>query len=321
MLGFYPRKTSVDLDTILQYKVPDFIVYKCPQLKEMLKIVRSCNFSLDGNGSPIMPAELGKLKVRLGRSVYKMGMGGLHSQEKKVSYVADENTYIRDNDVASFYPRIILNQQLCPSHLGTPFLDVYNSIVETRIAAKKAGNKVVADSLKITINGSFGKMGNKYSTLYAPQLMLQVTITGQLVLLMLIEMLEEVDIKCISGNTDGVISMYPKHRHEEVRSVIDTWEKWTNFQTEETIYKSLYSRDVNSYVAIKEKGKEDATFLDDKLGCKTKGAYCERGSALNSILSKNPEHLICSDALILYLKNGTLIEETVRGCKDIRRLV
>jgi hypothetical protein len=45
----------------------------------------------------------------------------------------------------------------------------------------------VADSLKITINGSFGKLGNYYSALYAPDLMVQVTVTGQLALLKLIE--------------------------------------------------------------------------------------------------------------------------------------
>ena len=41
-------------------------------------------------------------------------------------------------------------------------------------------------SKKIQINGSFGKLGSKYSLLYAPDLLLQTTITGQLALLMLI---------------------------------------------------------------------------------------------------------------------------------------
>mgnify|MGYP000396470425 CR=1 FL=1 len=163
---------------------------------------------------------------------------------------------------------------------------------------------------------------SKYSTLYAPQLLLQVTITGQLVLLMLIEMLEEAGIECISGNTDGVVSKYHKDRHNDVRAIIKHWEQITNFETEETRYSAVYSRDVNSYVAIKEEGGDDeARFLDERLGCKTKGAFCERGSALNSILSKNPETLICSDAVIAYLKNKTPIDKTIKSCKDIRRFV
>jgi hypothetical protein len=336
VLGYYPRKPTLSADLVLQYNAPDFISYRSQQLRDMFEVVKGARFYLDGLGSPIMPDEIDKLKVKIGSSVYKLGMGGLHSTEKKIAHKATDEIILADNDVESFYPRIILNQRLFPSHLGEAFLQVYNSIVETRIhakneaaKAKKAGDKAsakkwktIADSLKITINGSFGKLGNKYSTLYAPQLMLQVTITGQLVLLMLIEMLEEAGISVISGNTDGIVSKYHKDRHNEVRTIIAEWEKRTAFKTEETRYSAVYSRDVNSYVAIKtDGGDEEARFLDERLGVKTKGAYCERGSALNSILSKNPEALVCSDAVISYLKNGTPVEKTIRECKDIRRFV
>jgi hypothetical protein len=336
VLGYYPRKPTLSADLVLQYNAPDFISYRSQQLRDMFEVVKGARFYLDGLGSPIMPDEIDKLKVKIGNSVYKLGMGGLHSTEKKISHKATDEIILADNDVESFYPRIILNQKLFPPHLGEAFLQVYNAIVETRIhakgeaaKAKKAGDKAsakkwktIADSLKITINGSFGKLGNKYSTLYAPQLMLQVTITGQLVLLMLIEMLEEAGISVISGNTDGIVSKYHKDRHNEVRTIIAEWEKRTAFKTEETRYSAVYSRDVNSYVAIKtDGGDEEARFLDERLGVKTKGAYCERGSALNSILSKNPEALVCSDAVISYLKNGTPVEKTIRECKDIRRFV
>ena len=336
VLGYYPRKPTLSADLVLQYNAPDFISYRSQQLRDMFEVVKGARFYLDGLGSPIMPDEIDKLKVKIGSSVYKLGMGGLHSTEKKTAHKATDEIILADNDVESFYPRIILNQRLFPSHLGEAFLQVYNSIVETRIhakneaaKAKKAGDKAgakkwktIADSLKITINGSFGKLGNKYSTLYAPQLMLQVTITGQLVLLMLIEMLEEAGISVISGNTDGIVSKYHKDRHNDVRAIIAEWEKRTAFKTEETQYSAVYSRDVNSYVAIKtDGGDEEARFLDERLGVKTKGAYCERGSALNSILSKNPEALVCSDAVISFLKNGTPVEKTIRECKDIRRFV
>lgn len=336
VLGYYPRKPTLEADTVLAYNVPDFISYRSPQLQAVLQTVRDARFYLDGLGSPIMPPELEKLKVSIGGSIYKLGMGGLHSNEKKVAHFATDEIIIADNDVESFYPRIILNQRLFPPHLGEAFLQVYNQIVETRIhakaeaaKAKKAGDKAgakrwktIADSLKITINGSFGKLGNKYSTLYAPQLMLQVTITGQLVLLMLIEMLEEAGISVISGNTDGIVSKYHKDRHNEVRAIIAEWEKRTNFKTEETRYKAVYSRDVNSYIAIKEDGGDaEARFLDEQLGCKTKGTYSERGSALNSILSKNPETLICTDAVLQYLKNGVPVEKTIKQCRDVRRFV
>ncbi|XAI93822.1 DNA polymerase [Pseudomonas phage vB_Pa-PAC1] len=336
VLGYYPKKPTLSADTVLVYEVPDFVCYQTTQLREMLEVVRNARFYLDGLGSPIMPPELEKLKVTIGGSTYKLGMGGLHSTEKKTAHYATDEIILADNDVESFYPRTILNQRLCPPHLGEAFLTVYEKIVNTRIhakaeaaKAKKAGDraaakkwKTVADSLKITINGSFGKLGNKYSTLYAPQLMLQVTITGQLVLLMLIEALEQIGIEVISGNTDGIISKYHKSRHDEVRALIAAWEEWTGYKTEETRYKAVFSRDVNSYVAIKEDGGDpEARFIDEQLGAKTKGAYCERGSALNSILSKNPETLICSDAVVRFLVNGTPVEKTIKECRDFRRFV
>ncbi len=336
VLGYYPKKPTLSADTVLVYEVPDFVCYQTTQLREMLEVVRNARFYLDGLGSPIMPPELEKLKVTIGGSTYKLGMGGLHSTEKKTAHYATDEIILADNDVESFYPRTILNQRLCPPHLGDAFLTVYEKIVNTRIhakaeaaKAKKAGDraaakkwKTVADSLKITINGSFGKLGNKYSTLYAPQLMLQVTITGQLVLLMLIEALEQIGIEVISGNTDGIISKYHKSRHDEVRALIAAWEEWTGYKTEETRYKAVFSRDVNSYVAIKEDGGDpEARFIDEQLGAKTKGAYCERGSALNSILSKNPETLICSDAVVRFLVNGTPVEKTIKECRDFRRFV
>jgi hypothetical protein len=336
VLGYYPKKPTLSADTVLVYEVPDFVCYQTTQLREMLEVVRNARFYLDGLGSPIMPPELEKLKVTIGGSTYKLGMGGLHSTEKKTAHYATDEIILADNDVESFYPRTILNQRLCPPHLGEAFLIVYEKIVNTRIhakaeaaKAKKAGDraaakkwKTVADSLKITINGSFGKLGNKYSTLYAPQLMLQVTITGQLVLLMLIEALEQIGIEVISGNTDGIISKYHKSRHDEVRALIASWEKWTGYKTEETRYKAVFSRDVNSYVAIKEDGGDpEARFIDEQLGAKTKGAYCERGSALNSILSKNPETLICSDAVVRFLVDGTPVEKTIKECRDFRRFV
>jgi hypothetical protein len=335
VLGFWPKVPTVSPDTLLQYNVPEFIFFQTPLLQDILQRIANARFQLDGLGSPIMPKELESLQVQIGSSLYSIGMGGLHSNEKSIAHIATDEIIIADNDVESFYPRIILNQRLFPSHLGEAFLTVYNLIVDRRISAKHkvaelkkikdrigaAAFKVITDTLKIVINGSFGKLGNKYSTLYAPQLMLQVTFTGQLVLLMLIEMLELNGISVVSGNTDGIVSKYHKSRHDDVRRIITLWELHTNFKTEETRYLATYSRDVNNYIAVKENGDSEAKFLDEQLGCKTKGVYSERGSALNSVLSKNPEALICSDAVLQLIKNKVSIEKTVRECKDIRRFV
>lgn len=185
--------------------------------------------------------------------------------------------------------------------------------LEKKLAILKKELEVETTSmngLKLSINGSFGKLGSKYSVLYSPDLMLQVTISGQLCLLMLIETLELSGLPVVSGNTDGIIIKCPKDRYDDLNVIIADWEKLTGFETEETRYKATYNRDVNNFIII----KEDNT-------CKVKGCYSEKGSALNSRLSKNPEILICSDAVQAFLTVGTPIEETILNCKNFTRFV
>jgi hypothetical protein len=251
-----------------------------------------------------MPEELEKLKIEIGSSVYQMGIGGLHSTEKSKAFKANEEFLIRDADVTSFYPNIILNEKLYPKHIGEQFLDVYQEIVTRRIQAKKAKDDTTANTLKIVINGSFGKFGSKYSFLYSPKLLLQTTITGQLALLMLIEQLEKAGISVISANTDGIVSKIPVFFNYAYKTVCDAWQRKTGFNLEFTEYKALYSRDVNNYIAVKPDGKT-----------KTKGVYAQ------ATLTKNPNNQICIDAVTNYILNKTPIAETIRSCTDITKFL
>jgi len=302
--GYWAKRPKIAPGTTYKYNVPDFVSYQSDNLKQMLEMVRNANFEILDNGQVKMPEELNNFKVKIGNSIYRMGIGGLHSSEEKVSYKSDEHTVLIDRDVASYYPRIILNQRLFPKHMGENFLQVYNDIVERRLLAKKNKDKVTTDSLKLTINGSFGKLGSKYSNLYAPDLMFQVTLSGQLCLLMLIEMIELSDIPVVSGNTDGIVIKCPINRQDELKHIISMWETTTGFETEETKYKAVYSKDVNNYLAIKEDNS-----------CKLKGAYSKPG------LQKNPTTTICVDAVKNLLTENIPVEKTIAECKDITRFI
>lgn len=286
------------------YKAPSFISFKSEVLNNALDLFNTLPFQVGLSGRIDMPEELGKLKIELGVSNYQMGMGGLHSTEKSVHYIADNNTLICDWDVASYYPAIILNCGLYPKQLGTVFLDVYQELVTARLAGKKAKNMVIADSLRIAINGSFGKLGSPYSALYSPELLVQVTVTGQLSLLMLIEMLEENKISVVSGNTDGIVIKCPKSKETEMVSIIEQWQTITGFTMERSDYSGIYNRDVNNYIAVKAEGK-----------IKTKGCFSSGG------LQKNPTNEICNTAVIKYLTEGIDFEETIRDCKDITKFL
>lgn len=350
LTGYWPKRPEYDEDFAFNYVAPDYVRFRTPALQAALQTVLGSTFKLDAGGSPQMPEDIANLKIRIGTSTYKMGMGGLHSSEKSKTYRADAEYCLIDRDVASFYPFIILNNGYMPEHLGHNFLTVFRTIVERRLHAKamakkckKAGQNdeavtwaIEADGLKITINGTFGKLGSMYSALYAPKLLIQTTITGQLSILMLIEAIELAGIGVISANTDGIVIRCPHSRVAELNALVAEWEALTRFETEETRYGAVASRDVNSYLAVKLKfdderkvwtdeldGNPKSRYFDERMGVKSKGAgvYCERGSALNSPLSKNPEYLVLNDALVAFVATGKRPEETIAECNDVRRFI
>lgn len=310
--GKRPQKPVIEVGTAYRYNVPSYLHFQTPLMNWVLNTVRNAWFIVGESGAVGMPPELGELKLTIGRSVYQMGIGGLHSTESSVAYVKGYDEEIEDDDVESFYPIIIINQGLYPKHLGENFLKVYKGIVARRLEAKRAGNKVVADSLKITINGSFGKFGSKYSVLYAPDLLIQTTVSGQLSLLMLIELLELSGIRVVSANTDGIVTIVPKHLKATKDAIFDYWRAAGNFKTERTSYSALYSRDVNNYIAVYDKPvvKGDKTTY-----AKFKGAYGAAG------LSKNPTNYVCVLAVQELLIHRKPIATFIREHKDLRNFL
>jgi len=298
------RKPFIQPGTVYRYNVPQFLRYQSGLMQWVLDKVANTFFVVSESGNIGMPKELSDLKIEIGNSVYKMGIGGLHSTEKTIAHYSDDEYELLDHDVESYYPRIILNQCLYPKHLGPAFLRAYSKIVNTRLTAKHRGDKAVSNSLKIVINGSFGKLGSMYSILYAPDLLIQVTITGQLSLLMLIERMELGNIPVVSANTDGIVVKCKKTDKPKMYDIIKQWECDTAFKTDETCYKALYSRDVNNYIAIKTNGE-----------IKSKGAYARPG------LSKNPTNEVCIDALEAYLTDGTPIAATIESCTNLSKFV
>jgi len=304
-----------------RYTPPAFIEYKTEVLQSLLQTVRDAKFTIGHDGKVYEPPEIESMKIQLGIQTYTFGIGGLHSTEKRVAYVPDGTFSLRDRDVTSYYPRTILNTGLFPKQLGMYFPKVYERIVVRRVAAKNAGDKNTAETLKIVLNGTFGKLGQGTSILYAPNLLIQTTITGQLSILMLIERLELAGITVVSANTDGIVSKVPKELEGRFYAICFDWECDTGYGTEEVQYIGLYSRDVNNYIAFyKEKDKATGEM---KVKVKRKGAYGERGPGLPGAAGQkhNPDAEICSIAVIEYLKNGTPIETTIEECTDFRKFV
>ncbi len=303
--GQWIERPTIKTGTMFQYRTPAFVSFDSAPMREALAVVESSQFYIGATGNVEMPDALGKIRIKMGTSVYRMGIGGLHSSEESVAHKA-VGCRIIDRDVASYYPAIILKLGLFPTQMGDVFLGVYRDLVKRRLEAKRSGDKVRADSLKITINGSFGKFGSRWSTLYSPDLLIQTTITGQLCLLMLIEILEMHGISVVSANTDGIVMRCPDGMEDTMERCVWVWEQLTGFETEATEYDAIYSRDVNNYVALKKGGGE-----------KLKGAF----NLGEEPLAKNPTNNICIEAVLAFLKTGKPVEETIIYCDDIRKFV
>jgi len=311
--GVRPQRPQGLIGRAYRYRVPDYISFDLPQLQELLAIIRDAEFVVGAKGAIELPASLSGRDVQINSALYRIGIGGLHSSETQTMHVASEDVLLIDRDVTSYYPSIILGQGLYPQHLGEAFLTVYRSLVERRLAAKRAGDKTTAESLKIAINGSYGKLGSQWSSLYSPDLLIQVTLTGQLALLMLIEQIEAEGIRVVSANTDGVLIRCTRPRLEQLQQAITRWERSTGFLTEEAHYSAVYSKDVNNYIAIKTDGK-----------VKGKGLYTCPWDGLTDgpaifRLHKNPCTTVVTEAVIKLLRDRVPVEDTIVACRDIRK--
>ena len=301
----------------VNYITPKFIKTDHPGIKEMIDLIEDHDFIINKmTGSPSAP-DFMEEPLRINEGFYQVGIGGLHSTHDKNMYLeATKDQIISDFDVTSYYPNIMINAGLIPrlgGNKGQVFLDEYRKIYEARVAAKRSGNKKVANSLKITLNGTFGKLGSIFCSFYSPDLMLAVTITGQLNLLCLIHEVEKIKgVKVRSANTDGIVVVYPPKARKAVLKVFAENSKRTGFDYEETQYLKYAAKDVNNYVAVKKKfDKATGEWLMEPDGTKGKGLYAEKG------LMKNPTMQVYSDAVAQYLIDGTKPEDFIPQVKTV----
>lgn len=334
--------TKERIPSSVRYKAPKCVGFESKVLQGLLERIQKEPFKINPkNGSPVLPDWLKKFPLTIGCITYKVGVGGLHSQEKSLVVEPNSDEVLKNVDVTSYYPSMILEFGFYPHRLTPRFLDVYRNIYDTRndpktgakrnskkfakdlkvlkadtVLSPKIKDELVVDienalakavatneGLKIVLNGSFGKLGSMYSKLYAPDLMLQVTITGQLMLLMLIEELEAKGFSVKSSNTDGVEIVCKKSKQTELDTIVFDWELRTGMQMEHGEYKALYARDVNNYVAVYDGYT------------KAKGVYAE------PTLSKNSEYPIVFTAIKKYLLDGTKMEHTITECQDITQFI
>lgn len=326
-------RTDPKMGISFKYDVPAFIKFETPQLQDLLERIRAHEFVTKADGKVDLPKWMSDEKIVIGPSTFQMGIGGLHSTESNRSVLADNQNAIVSVDVASYYPSIELTLGLYPLAVGPVFIPVFGGIKDDRIRAKHAGDKTYDKTYKIVLNGAgFGLLGSRWSFMYAPHLLIAVTLTGQLSLLMLIERAFLRGIPTISANTDGAEFLCPRDlfdgwvmkdgkatdrmRPSVVCDVVEGWERDTQYVLEGVEYTALYNQSVNSYIALKADGSHKRKGPIANPWGKEKADHDPRVQMM-----KNPQAPICSDAVLYFLKHGTPIEQTIRECKDVRSFV
>lgn len=264
-------------------------------------------------------------RVEVGGIGYDIGIGGLHSRDKDKPgiFESDDQYIIRDCDVNSFYPYIIIFNEYAPAHLDKKlFIEIYSQIVEERRAAKKLADidevtRIKAQGLKIASNSSYGLFGNEFSWLYDPLVRTAVCISGQLHLLDLIEKLFLAGMLPISANTDGIVCKIPRDKEDIYFQVCQDWGNRTGFELEFTDYEQCIRKDVNNYIAITTSGK-----------VKTKGVFDipltlslpgRKGQVtkFRPLLSDGFNFPITKIALYQYFVHGIAPEDTILFETDI----
>ena len=201
----------VEFRGAFKFRMPDWVQFKTPELQALRQAIIDADFIVGENGYVQEPESFKNLKLRIGEGLYTFGIGGLHSNEKSIGHCIFDRTgrqryILRDHDVASYYPKLILNSGYYPPAIGPIFVSIFQAIIDRRLKEKAVDPKGVwALGLKIVANGTFGKTSDPWSVLYYPPLMVQTTISGQLALLMMIEKATLAGFEVTNANTDGVV--------------------------------------------------------------------------------------------------------------------
>ncbi len=292
--GRKPKQTKRD-SIDLRKCVPNYIKFKSPEFNRVMDHFLTTTITETKGAFDDLSAKFGGLD-------FDFGTGGLHASVSNKVFRSDEDYVIIDADVTSMYPSIAIVNRYYPEHLGEKFVDVYAALKEERLKHKKGTPQNAA--LKLALNGTFGSTNDKFSVFYDPLCTMQITITGQLCLAMLADMigqdLEERWVTFIQANTDGITIKIKREYIEDFYFVCREWESITGLDLEYVNYDKMFIADVNNYLAVTDTGK-----------IKRKGRY-----DYNTQWHQNASKLVVPKVAEKVLLEDVSIGETIREWPD-----
>ena len=265
-----------------------------------------------------------QLDIMVGDCATRLAWGGIHGAIPHYKEETCEGRQIKNADVASYYPHLMTIDGY--SSRNIPSFKTYEEMLERRMAAKKSGDKALANALKLVANTTYGAMLNQFNDLYDPLQGRSVCITGQLRLLELANHLlaECPTLKVIQLNTDGIMCSFDDCDEPKWTAILAEWQKRTKFTLEEDLIKMICQKDVNNYIELPFNGEP-----------KIKGGYLVRGVVTNDdvdfeelgfpkwqnlfggAFKINNNATIVSKAVVDYIAYGTPIKQTIEACDNI----
>lgn len=188
---------------------------------------------------------------------YQFGVGGLHDEALEGMWYEDAEWILRNVDVKSYYPTLIKSWKIGPRHFLQYVKYVANDLAVRLLAKLDPKKKGEAEAGKLKMNSSFGKMKDKFSSLFDPFAHFGVSLTGQMGLLNLIDGIYSVcpSAEIINTNTDGVCVRLRREEEHDFTSVCKSWEKVMRVELEFENYVRWAQLSCNIYCALKDNGK------------------------------------------------------------------
>ena len=224
--------------------------------------------------------------------------GGLHAGQV-IEVVCEEDEVIIDADAGQLYPNLMRIYNLLSRAARKPEMLTY--ILDTSMRLKAEGKKKEREPYKRQCNIVYGASGDPTNALYDPLMRNLVCVYGQVFFIDLIDKIEDI-VQILNSNTDGIFFKVKKKDLPELYHRVRVWEERTGLSMEYQTYTKFVSKDVNNYVAVMTNGK---------LHCK--GAYVKE---LNDLDYDLP---IVNQAVKDYIVYGISVEDTIFGCKELRR--
>ena len=262
------------------------------------------------------------LNISIGNCPCTVAFGGIHGAIPCYTEEARDGRHIRNKDVASYYPNLMIVPQEKNKKYGyisraIPEPELFVNTKKERIQAKKNGDKSKNFALKLIINTAFGCMGNgvykdgKYrpmNDLYDPLMARSVCITGQLFLMELaVHLVQECpSLRIIQLNTDGIMVSLDNKDEPKWQEITEEWQSRTGFELEEDFIQKICQRDVNNYIEISMDGKR-----------KLKGGDLVRGISEAGAFKINNNATVIAKAIANYLADETPVEDTIQTEQDI----